>query len=64
MLDVAMKELSLMGMNENNIFTSLEAHMKCGVGKCGHCYANGKYLCTDGPVFSYGEIRKYNLYSP
>lgn len=64
MLDVAMKELSLMGVNEDNIFTSLEAHMKCGVGKCGHCYANGKYLCTDGPVFSHGEIRKYNLYSP
>ena len=52
-------------MPPDNIITTMEAHMKCGVGKCGHCYADGKYICTDGPVFSYTEIKQYNLlYSP
>lgn len=62
MISVTMNSLSMMDMHEDNIFTSLEAHMKCGVGKCGHCYADGKYICTDGPIFSYAEIKKHNLY--
>ena len=31
--------------------------MKCGIGMCGHCYVNHRYVCTDGPVFSYAELR-------
>lgn len=61
MIKAVMRDLSLMGMSPDNIITTMEAHMKCGVGKCGHCYADGKYICRDGPVFSYGEIKKYNL---
>ncbi len=41
------------GLSEENIYLSLERHMKCGMGKCGHCYVGGKYVCTDGPVFDY-----------
>jgi NAD(P)H-flavin reductase len=63
MINETMKNLSMIGMQEDNIFTSLEAHMKCGVGKCGHCYIDGKYICTDGPIFSYAEIKKEGLYS-
>lgn len=63
MINVTMDCLSMMGMPEDNIFTSLEAHMKCGVGKCGHCYVDGKYICTDGPIFSYAEIKKHQFYS-
>ncbi|OGW38689.1 MAG: hypothetical protein A2Y97_12270 [Nitrospirae bacterium RBG_13_39_12] len=59
MIIETMKSLSMMGMNEESIFTSLEAHMKCGVGKCGHCYIDGKYICTDGPIFSYAELKKH-----
>lgn len=62
MINETMKSLSMTGMHEDNIFTSLEAHMKCGVGKCGHCYVDGKYICTDGPVFSYAEIKKHRLF--
>ena len=57
MINVTMQSLSMMGMHEDNIFTSLEAHMKCGVGKCGHCYIGSKYICTNGPIFSYAEIK-------
>jgi len=62
MIDPTMSSLSSLGMHEDNIFTSLEAHMKCGVGKCGHCNVYGKYVCTEGPVFSYADIKDRRLY--
>jgi hypothetical protein len=31
--------------------------MKCATGHCGHCYLNHRYVCRDGPVFSYAELR-------
>jgi sulfite reductase subunit B len=46
------------GIADEQILMSLERRMKCGVGKCGHCQINGVYVCQEGPVFTYGEIRK------
>jgi NAD(P)H-flavin reductase len=45
-----------MGMVDKNIFVSLERHMKCGVGKCGHCQIEGLYVCQEGPVFRFADI--------
>lgn len=61
MIQAAMRDLSLMGMPDDRIITTLEAHMKCGVGKCGHCYCGGKLICEEGPVFSLEEIKKYRI---
>jgi NAD(P)H-flavin reductase len=61
MIQAAMRDLSLMGMPHDHIITTLEAHMKCGVGKCGHCYGGEKLICEDGPVFSLEEIKRYNI---
>lgn len=61
MIRAAMRDLSLMGMPDDRIITTLEAHMKCGVGKCGHCYCGGKLICEEGPVFTYEEIKKYRI---
>jgi len=61
MIQAAMRDLSLMGMPDDHIITTLEAHMKCGVGKCGHCYCGGKLICEEGPIFSLEEIKKYNI---
>jgi NAD(P)H-flavin reductase len=33
--------------------------MKCGVGKCGRCNIGPLYVCKDGPVFSFEEIRNF-----
>lgn len=41
----------------DKIYVSLERHMKCGVGKCGHCQIEELYCCKDGPVFSYEKIK-------
>jgi len=50
-------ELNAKGISEGNIYLSLERHMKCGVGKCGHCQINDLYACQSGPVFPYSEIK-------
>jgi len=49
-------ELGGISIPHENIYVSLERHMKCGVGKCGHCQINGLYACQDGPVFKYSDI--------
>ena len=41
------------GFQEENIWISHERKMCCGLGKCGHCRINDKYVCLDGPVFPY-----------
>ena len=45
------------GLPEANIYMSLERRMKCGVGKCGHCQINHSYVCQDGPVYHYPDLK-------
>ncbi len=42
---------------DDHIIVSLERRMKCGVGKCGHCQMDNRYVCQDGPVFYFDEIK-------
>ncbi|MBU1694821.1 MAG: FAD/NAD(P)-binding protein [Verrucomicrobia bacterium] len=51
-------ELIKMKVPDESIFLSFERHMKCGVGKCGHCQINGIYVCQDGPVFNFTDVRE------
>jgi sulfhydrogenase subunit gamma (sulfur reductase) len=50
-------ELLALGIPEDQIFFSLERRMKCGMGKCGNCQIEHRYVCIDGPVFSGAELR-------
>jgi NAD(P)H-flavin reductase/ferredoxin len=50
------KDLLKLKMRGTDIYTSLETHMRCGIGKCGHCKVGNKYMCIDGPVFNYEEM--------
>jgi NAD(P)H-flavin reductase len=45
-----------LGFSRENILTSLEMRMKCGIGKCGRCNVGNKYVCKDGPVFSLAQL--------
>lgn len=47
-----------LGIKDEEIILSLERRMKCGVGKCGHCQINGIYVCQDGPVFRYSQVKE------
>jgi NAD(P)H-flavin reductase len=44
------------GVPASRVVSTLERHMKCGVGKCGHCIVVDRYVCVDGPVFRYDEL--------
>lgn len=57
MYKFVIKELLAKGIPERQIILSLERHMKCGLGKCGHCQIENIYCCQDGPVFSYDKIK-------
>ena len=46
------------GIQDGNIYLSLERRMKCGLGKCGHCQINDVYVCQKGPVFSYAKLKE------
>jgi len=50
-------ELLKKDLPAKQIVLSLERRMKCGLGKCGHCQINDKYVCKDGPTFTYDEIK-------
>lgn len=56
MITFVAKALLEKGFQKSQMFVSEERHMKCAVGRCGHCMIKGKYCCTDGPVFRYDEL--------
>lgn len=45
------------GLSEKDIYLSMERNMHCGVGHCGHCQLGGVFICKDGPIFQYAEIK-------
>ncbi|MCX6262035.1 MAG: FAD/NAD(P)-binding protein [Bacteroidia bacterium] len=58
MMKVVMIKLAESGFKDNEIIMTLERYMKCGIGKCGHCNIGEKFVCTDGPVFNYEQVKK------
>lgn len=50
------------GFDPANIFMSLERHMDCGQGVCQHCAVGPYYVCKDGPVFSYQELKNFKTW--
>ncbi len=57
MYKYVVQELRAKGMPDSNIWLSLERHMKCGIGKCGHCYVGGQFTCRAGPVFRLNDLQ-------
>jgi len=49
--------LEKLGFTPENIYTTLENRMKCGFGKCGRCNVGEVYVCKDGPVFTYEQLK-------
>lgn len=47
-----------LGFSKEQTILSLENRMKCGIGKCGRCNIGHKYVCTDGPVFTYADLER------
>ncbi len=56
MIKFCLQALQEMGFSKEQVYTTLELRMKCGVGKCGRCNIGSKYVCKDGPVFRFDQI--------
>ncbi|MHB1355813.1 MAG: FAD/NAD(P)-binding protein [Anaerolineae bacterium] len=56
MIRFTLPVMTKLGFQKDQIFTSLENRMKCGIGKCGRCNVGPKYVCLDGPVFSMAQL--------
>ncbi|ADO44978.1 Dihydroorotate dehydrogenase, electron transfer subunit, iron-sulfur cluster binding domain protein [Hydrogenobacter thermophilus TK-6] len=59
MVKAFIAELEKRGVSVRNIYVSLERHMKCSVGTCGHCMIGPFFVCKDGPIFRYDRIREF-----
>ncbi len=57
MMKFVTMELQRSGFKDEDIIMTLERYMKCGIGKCGHCNIGEKFVCVDGPVFSYAQVK-------
>lgn len=51
------EELFAKGLSDSRIWLSLERHMKCAIGKCGHCFVGGRFTCRDGPVYRLDDLK-------
>ncbi len=58
MIKFTLQALKKLGFADEQIITTLEKRMKCGVGICGRCNIGTKYVCLDGPVFSYAQLKQ------
>lgn len=50
MMRIACNTLSHHGLRPDSMYVSLERHMECGIGLCGHCQLGPFFVCKDGPV--------------
>jgi len=57
MIKFVIDNLVKLGFQPDQIYTTLEMRMKCGIGKCGRCNVGNLYVCKDGPVFSYDQLQ-------
>ncbi len=57
MMRFTVLELQKRGLSTDKIYTSMERNMKCGIGLCGHCQMGPTFICKDGPVYCYNQIK-------
>jgi NAD(P)H-flavin reductase len=59
MIRFVILSLQKLGFSAEQIVMTLEAKMKCGIGKCGRCNLGSTFVCLDGPVFSYTQVSEF-----
>ena len=57
MIKFVIQNLTALGFKDEQIYTTVENKMKCGIGKCGRCNIGMHYVCKDGPVYSWAELK-------
>lgn len=59
MMRLASHALIRRGIAASAIYVSLERHMQCGIGLCGHCQLQPYFICKDGPVMRYDRVMRF-----
>lgn len=57
MIKFVVQNLLKLGFSPDQVYTTEEMRMKCGIGKCGRCNIGNLYVCKEGPVFSYDKLK-------
>jgi len=57
MIKFTLPVLEKLGFSDDQVYTTLENRMKCGLGKCGRCNVGNVYVCKDGPVFTARQVK-------
>ncbi len=58
MIKFVLEALHRLGFSDDQVITTLENKMKCGLGKCGRCNIGDVYICKEGPVFTAAQVKK------
>ena len=56
LIHLSLDALKKLGFKDTQVFTTMEMRMQCGIGKCGRCNIGDKFVCKDGPVFSFDQL--------
>jgi NAD(P)H-flavin reductase len=59
MIKFVILALQKLGFADEQMIMTLEAKMKCGIGKCGRCNMGETFVCLDGPVFAYPAVSRF-----
>jgi len=57
MMRAVIKAMHECGLQDSDLWLSMERNMQCAVGHCGHCMFGSSFVCKDGPVFRYDEVK-------
>lgn len=57
MMHYTIQELTKKGLRDDQIYISMERNMRCGIGFCGHCQLGPAFVCKDGPVFLFSQVK-------
>jgi len=58
MIKFVIQNLKKLGFADEQIYTTIENKMKCGIGKCGRCNVGKDYVCVSGPVYSWAQLKE------
>ncbi len=57
MMLAAVQKLLEKGADSSRMWLSMERNMQCAVGLCGHCQYGADFICHDGPVLAYEQLK-------
>lgn len=59
MMKAAIDGLVAQDVAGSNLWLSMERNMQCAIGHCGHCQHGPNFVCKDGPIFNYAQIKEW-----